>query len=114
MKNWIAAGVLAALLGGAATASPAFAHQGKAHAGKAHAAVPQSAEGDGVVTAVSPIAGTVTVRHGPIAALRWPAMTMAFPVQTASMLTGVTVGARVHFVLMNHEGHPMISEIHVL
>ena len=109
MKNWIAVGFLAALLGSAAMASPAFAHQGETHA-----AVPQTAEGEGVVTAVNPTAGTVTVRHGPIAALRWPAMTMAFPVQTASMLTGVTVGARVHFVLMNHQGHPMISEIHVL
>jgi|CXWL01.1.fsa_nt_gi Cu(I)/Ag(I) efflux system protein CusF len=109
MKNWVVVGVLTALLGGAAMVSPAFAHQGETHA-----AVPQTAEGEGVVTAVNVTAGTVTVRHGPIAALRWPAMTMAFPVQTASMLTGVTVGARVHFVLMNHEGHPMISEIHVL
>lgn len=109
MKNFVAIGALAVLLGAGAMVSPAFAHQGENHA-----AVPQTAEGEGVVTAVNASAGTVTINHGPIAALRWPAMTMAFPVQSANMLTGIAVGARVHFVLMNHEGHPMISEIHVL
>ena len=109
MKKLVTVGVLAALLGGATMVTPAFAH-----AGHNHAAVPQTAQGDGVVTAVNATAGTVTVRHGPIAALHWPTMTMAFPVQSASMLAGVTVGARVHFVLINHQGHPMISEIHVL
>jgi Cu/Ag efflux protein CusF len=99
---------MAALLGGATIASPAFAHAGHDHA------VPQTAEGDGVVTAVNATASTITVRHGPIAALRWPAMTMTFPVQSANMLTGVAVGARVHFTLVNHEGHPMVSELHVL
>lgn len=109
MKARFIAAALATALASGVVAAPAFAHQGETHA-----AVPQTAEGEGVVTAVNATAGTVTVRHGPIAALRWPAMTMAFPVQSASMLTGVTVGARVHFVLMNHEGHPMISEIRVL
>lgn len=109
MKTKLIAGALAAALIGGVMSAPAFAHQGETHA-----AVPQTAEGEGVVTAVNAAASTVTVNHGPIAALRWPAMTMTFPVQSASMLTGVAVGARVHFVLMNHEGRPMISEIHVL
>ena len=109
MKKFVAIGALAALLGAGAIVSPAFAHQGETHA-----AVPQSAEGEGVVTAINATAGTVTINHGPIATLRWPAMTMAFPVQSASLLTGITVGARVHFTLVNHEGHPMVSEIHAL
>jgi len=109
MKAKLIAGALAAALASGIMAAPAFAHQGETHA-----AVPQSAEGEGVVTAVNAAGRTLTINHGPIAALRWPAMTMTFPVQSASMLTGVTVGARVHFVLVNHEGHPMISGIHVL
>lgn len=109
MKAKLIAGAVAAALATGIMAAPALAHQGETHA-----AVPQTAEGEGVVTAVNTAAGTITVRHGPIAALRWPAMTMAFPVQSPSLLTGVTVGARVRFTLVNHEGHPMISEIHVL
>ncbi|KAF0183400.1 MAG: copper-binding protein [Hyphomonadaceae bacterium] len=109
MKAKLIAGALAAALASGIMAAPAFAHRGETHA-----AVPQTAEGDGVVAAVNATAGTITVRHGPIAALRWPAMTMTFPVRSASMLTGVAVGARVHFTLMNHEGRPMVSELHVL
>lgn len=109
MKAHLIAGAIAAALVSGIMAAPAFAHQGETHA-----AVPQTAEGEGVVTAVNAAGSTVTVRHGPIAALRWPAMTMTFPVQSANMLTGVAVGTRVHFVLMNHEGRPMISELHVL
>jgi Cu(I)/Ag(I) efflux system protein CusF len=32
----------------------------------------------GVVTAVDPAAGTITIDHGPVASLQWPAMTMTF------------------------------------
>jgi len=107
-KRLIAVG-LTGLLAGLAPAAPAFAH-----AGHDHQAAPQSAEGEGVVRAINAQAGTVTVAHGPIAALGWPAMTMAFPVQSAALLNGLSVGAQVHFTLVNHEGHPMVSEIHVL
>ena len=107
MKMKLIAAALAVLAISAVPAAPAFAHPGEDHAAA------QSAEGEGVVRAIDAQAGTVTVAHGPIAALNWPAMTMAFPVQSRDMLTGVAVGARVHFVLVNHEGHPMISEIHV-
>jgi Cu(I)/Ag(I) efflux system protein CusF len=107
MKKRLIAAALAAMAAGVTPA--AFAHAGHDHS----VAAPQSAEGEGVVRAINAQAGTVTVDHGPIAALNWPAMTMAFPVQSPALLNGVSVGSRVHFVLVNHEGHPMISEIHV-
>ena len=108
MKKKLIAAALGAIAVGITPAAPAFAHAGHEHP------APQSAEGEGVVRAINAQAGTITLAHGPIAALNWPAMTMAFQVQSASMLNGIAVGARVHFTLVNHEGHPMVSEIRVL
>lgn len=58
------------------------------------------ADGAGVVKAVDPRKGTVTIQHGPIAALSWPAMTMAFKASSPSLLKGVGVGESVKFQLM--------------
>lgn len=38
----------------------------------------QTASTEGSVTAVDEAAGTITIRHGPVPAVNWPAMTMAF------------------------------------
>jgi Cu(I)/Ag(I) efflux system periplasmic protein CusF len=108
MMRKLAPALMIAALGAMTPASLAFAHEGHEHA------APQSAEGEGVVRRIDAQAGTITVAHEPIPALNWPAMVMAFAVQSRDMLTSVTVGAHVHFTLMNHEGHPMMSEIHVL
>lgn len=107
--NLILGAVAIAMASTALVAAPAMAHPGETHA-----PVPQSAEGEGVVTALDAHAATITLDHGPIASLGWPAMTMTFPLHSASLLDGVRVGARVHFVLMNNNGRPMVSEIHVL
>jgi Cu(I)/Ag(I) efflux system protein CusF len=109
MKKTFLIGALAAALASAGLAAPARAHQGETHA-----QAPQTAEGEGVVRSIDARANTVTIAHGPIAALGWPAMTMAFSVHAAEMLDGVAVGARVHFTLMNDNGQPMVSELHVL
>jgi Cu(I)/Ag(I) efflux system protein CusF len=100
------AGVLASL----GLAAPALAQQSH----DAHAQVPQTAEGRGVVRAVNVQEGSVTIAHEPMPALGWPAMTMAFRVRSADMLTGLAVGARVHFVLANDNGRPVVTAIHVL
>ena len=54
-------------------------------------------EGSGTVTAVDAAAGTVTLNHGPIAAIEWPAMTMQFTAEDPAMLQGVEVGDVVTF-----------------
>ena len=46
-----------------------------------------TASGSGEVEALDPVAGTVTINHGPIEALEWPAMTMTFAA------SGVDLGA---------------------
>ena len=94
MKSNLMIAALAAALSTAGMAVPALAHNGEDHA-----AAPQSTSGEGVVKAVDVKAGTVVIAHGPIAALKWPAMTMKFKVESAAVLKGVTVGKKVHFVL---------------
>lgn len=109
MKSALMIAAVAALLSTASAAVPALAHQGEDHA-----PVPQAVEGDGVVKAVDVRAGTVVIAHGPIAALKWPAMTMKFKVESAAVLDGVTVGKTVHFWLKNVGGKPVVARIHVM
>jgi Cu(I)/Ag(I) efflux system protein CusF len=101
---------LAAVLSMTGLAAPAaFAHEGENHA-----AVPQTAEGLGVVKALDAKAGTVTIAHEPIPALKWPAMTMKFKVENAGVLKDVTVGRKVHFMLKNVGGKPVVTQIHLI
>lgn len=53
---------------------------------------------EGVVTAVDAAAGTVTIQHGTIAAVGWPAMTMRFKADPA-VVRKAAVGTRVRFDL---------------
>jgi len=110
MKTNLIVAALAALISTAGIAAPVLAHPGEDHSAPA----PQTAEGQGVVKAINLRAKTVTLQHGPIAALKWPAMTMTFRVQSADVLKGVKVGKRVHFVLKNENGKPVITAIHLL
>ena len=38
----------------------------------------RGASAEGKVTAIDADAGTITIKHGPVPAMEWPAMTMAF------------------------------------
>ncbi|MBP8231235.1 MAG: copper-binding protein [Rhizorhabdus sp.] len=109
MKTKLMIAVAAALISTGTIAMPALAHQGEDHA-----PAPQTAEGQGTVKAVDAKAGTITIAHGPIAALKWPAMTMKFKVEKASILNGVAVGKKIHFVLKNIGGKPVVTEIHIM
>ena len=110
MKSKLLIAALTALISTTSVAVPAA----MAHAGENHAAVPQAAEGQGTVKAIDAKAGTITIAHGPMPALKWPAMTMKFKVEKAAILKGVTVGKKIHFVLKNVGGKPVVSEIHVM
>ena len=52
-------------------------------------------QGTGVIKAIDP-AGSVTLQHGPIPAVSWPAMTMTFTAKPA-LLKGLKVGQTVDF-----------------
>ena len=56
----------------------------------------KSGKGVGVITAVDAKAGRVTIKHGPIPAVGWPAMTMRFRAAPA-LLHGAKSGQTVAF-----------------
>ncbi|MFN9847639.1 MAG: copper-binding protein [Alphaproteobacteria bacterium] len=89
----------AALISGPAIAQ----HAGHSMSAKDHAAKPASpasdtVQGTGVVKGVNAKGGTLTLQHGPIASLKWPAMTMTFKA-SADVLKSAKTGQKVTFTL---------------
>lgn len=60
-----------------------------------HQAAP-SAHAEGTIKALDEQSGKVTLAHGPVAALQWPAMTMGFQA-TPAQLKGLQPGDHVSF-----------------
>ncbi|MBS7457901.1 copper-binding protein [Coralloluteibacterium stylophorae] len=56
----------------------------------------KSASANGVVEAVDTAAETITIAHGPVPELEWPAMTMTFQASDVD-LTAIRQGDRVSF-----------------
>jgi Cu(I)/Ag(I) efflux system protein CusF len=70
------------------------------------------ASGDGVIKGVNATERKVLITHGPIAALNWPGMTMAFGIAPGIDLTGLAPGAKVTFTLSRDaKGLYVIDEI---
>jgi Cu(I)/Ag(I) efflux system periplasmic protein CusF len=110
MKSTLILAAIAAIL----TTAPALPALAQDHSAHAKVPVPQRAEGTGVIKAVDAKGGTVTIAHDPIPALKWGAMTMRFKVASAAVLKGVAVGRKVHFVMENRGGKPVVTQIHGL
>ncbi len=82
----------------AACSSPAPA-PGATDSAAANAAVPadpKTATGEGAITAIDPDTGKITLVHGPVAELSWPAMTMGFGAKEGQ-LGDLKVGDKVRF-----------------
>jgi Cu/Ag efflux protein CusF len=56
----------------------------------------KTGKGSGTVTAIDTAKGTVTLDHGAIAELKWPAMEMGFSAKP-EVLAGIKVGDKVDF-----------------
>lgn len=93
MKALSTLSVAASLL----AAGPALAQPMGNMPGMNRAASIKTGRGTGVVTAIDPKAGTLTIRHGPIPAVGWPAMTMTFKAAPPALLRGVQVGRTIGF-----------------
>jgi len=78
--------------GSASNSTPAPADSAQA-ATKTIASVSHRA--DGVVDSVDAKEQTVSISHGPVASLKWPAMTMEFKVANAALLKDLKPGAKV-------------------
>lgn len=83
----------------ASKASPAQGDSGDPHAYRA----------SGTVERISP--RSVTLRHGPVPALDWPAMTMAFATESPEQLQGIARGDRVIFTFVQASTGPHIVSI---
>ncbi|MCZ7566068.1 MAG: copper-binding protein [Burkholderiales bacterium] len=70
----------------------------KHHAGTLQAAAASDALADGEIRKVDRDASKITIRHGPIANLDMPAMTMVFKVEDPALLDQVKAGDKVKFV----------------
>lgn len=55
----------------------------------------------GIVKAIDTQAGEVTVAHGPIKTLQWPAMTMAFKVRDKALFDKLAVGKQITFQIIS-------------
>ncbi len=79
---------LKAAVGGFASAPAAPGASAASPAGSGHRA-------DGTVEEVDAKAGSVSLAHGPVASLKWPAMTMEFKLANTSLLNKLKPGAKV-------------------
>jgi Cu(I)/Ag(I) efflux system protein CusF len=61
------------------------------------AAQGQTHHATGTVKNVDAAKGTVTVDHGPVKSLEWPAMTMTFAVKDKTLFDKLTVGKKAEF-----------------
>lgn len=63
----------------------------------------------GEVTAVA--GETVTISHGPVPELQWPAMMMEFRVPSSDMLAGVAAGSQVSFAFRRTDGSYVLTSL---
>ena len=67
--------------------------------------------GAGAVTQVDAVAGTITINHGPIEAVGWPAMTMQFTAENPAILEGIAVGDAVSFELQSATETSVVTSV---
>nr|WP_242496134.1 copper-binding protein [Sphingobium cupriresistens] len=73
-------------------------------------AAAKAARGRGTITAIDLGAGSVTLDHGPIPEVNWPAMTMAFTADPG-LLAGLKPGDKVSFELAVGDGGATVTAI---
>lgn len=81
-----------------------------------HAAAPtaqqeQTVQATGEVKLIDLDAKKITIAHGPVAALNWPAMTMRFTFTQASQIQGITAGDQVKFTFIQQGNISLLQDI---
>lgn len=64
----------------------------------------------GIVKSVEPQKGTVTLAHGPVESLKWPAMTMGFSVRDKALLETMSVGKNINVEFVKEGGNYVITK----
>jgi Cu(I)/Ag(I) efflux system protein CusF len=93
----VLAAALAAALALPAAAADNMANMKGMPMGKPDAA--KTGHATGVVTGVDAKMAMVTIKHGAIPSVGWPAMTMSFKATPATLLKGVKAGDKVAFTV---------------
>lgn len=65
----------------------------------------------GVVTAVDPAGGSVTIAHGPVKGLQWPAMTMSFAVKNKTLFKKLVLDKTVNVDFAQEGGKYLIKTV---
>jgi Cu(I)/Ag(I) efflux system membrane fusion protein len=69
-------------------------------------------EAEGTVDGIDLKAGTLSLSHGPVPTLKWPAMTMEFKAANASLLNGLRPGQAVRFEFVERQpGEYVVTSI---
>ncbi|MBX3642037.1 MAG: efflux RND transporter periplasmic adaptor subunit [Rubrivivax sp.] len=100
-------------LGGHAGHGSAAAGSGPAASGATSLAPPVVGhKAEGSVDSIDPKTGTVSLNHGPVATLKWPAMTMEFKAANAGLLQGLRPGQAVAFEFVERQpGEYVVTSI---
>ena len=67
------------------------------HEAPSQSVASSSHHASGVVKSVDAAKGSVTIAHGPVETLKWPAMTMSFKAKDKNMLEQLKPGATIAF-----------------
>ena len=68
-------------------------------------------KGSGTVTKVDPGRSSVTIAHGPVQTMNWPAMTMTFGAADKKLLERVRPGAKVDFEFVQQGSRYTITSV---
>ena len=71
----------------------------------------QSHKGVGTVKKVDPASGKVTIAHGPIPTMKWPAMNMTFTVKDKSVLGKLSQDKKVEFEFVERGSDYLITTV---
>jgi len=70
-----------------------------------------SHQATGVVKAVDPVNGTVTLAHGPVKSLQWPAMTMRFTVKDKALFDQFAAGKKVTIAFEQQDADYVVTAV---
>jgi Cu(I)/Ag(I) efflux system protein CusF len=68
-------------------------------------------EATGVVKALDTEKGTVTLAHGPVKSLNWPAMTMSFAVKDKALFNKLAVDKKVHIQFVQQGSDYVVTSV---
>lgn len=113
MKRTLSTLIAALFLAAPAGADNSSGHGGMNHAGMTHDAT-ATTHSEGMVRKVDEARGKLTLRHGPLANLDMPAMTMIFRVVEPAWLDQVKPGDKVRFQADRVNGKLTVTQIEVV